>query len=141
MCRTVYKLPGAGTQPVRLIGDQEWIDLIDESKVGRLRELIADLGSVAVAFSGGADSTLLLAVCLQVLGSGDVLAVTADSPTLPRSELAETVALAGELGAAHAVVVGVDDQEPLVRSVSESFGEGLGPTRRRDEGDKRQNDR
>jgi uncharacterized protein len=78
--------------------------VVDQSKIDLLERQIGRLGSVAVAFSGGADSTLLLAVCLQVLGRESVLAVTADSPTLPRTELAEATSLARELGAAHVVI-------------------------------------
>jgi uncharacterized protein len=77
---------------------------VASAQVAQLDEIVRGLGSVAVAFSGGADSTLLLAVCLQVLGAARVLAVTADSPTLPRSELAEARALAAELGAVHRVI-------------------------------------
>ena len=78
--------------------------MASDTKVERLRESVAALGSVVVAFSGGADSTLLLAVCLEVLGTSRVLAVTADSPTLPRSELAEAAAIAKELGARHTII-------------------------------------
>ena len=77
---------------------------VDVPKVARLIDALSSLGSVVVAFSGGADSALLLATSLQVLGRDTVLAVTADSPTLPRSELEDTVALAKELGAEHLVV-------------------------------------
>jgi pyridinium-3,5-biscarboxylic acid mononucleotide sulfurtransferase len=76
----------------------------DPTKINQLHAGIARLGSVAVAYSGGSDSTLLLACCLQALGTQQVLAITADSPTLPRSELAEARALAQELGARHLVV-------------------------------------
>lgn len=74
------------------------------SIMARLSEIIGALGSVAVAFSGGADSTLLLAVSIRVLGADRVLAVTADSATLPRRELEEVRALATELGARLRVV-------------------------------------
>ncbi|MHB1319790.1 MAG: ATP-dependent sacrificial sulfur transferase LarE [Anaerolineae bacterium] len=70
----------------------------------RLKSEIAALESVAVAFSGGADSTLLLAVSVAVLGPEHVLAVTADSPTLPRSELEESQALAAEIGVRQVLV-------------------------------------
>jgi pyridinium-3,5-biscarboxylic acid mononucleotide sulfurtransferase len=76
----------------------------DETKRERLREEIASLESVAVAFSGGVDSTLLLAMSLEVLGRERVLAITADSPTLPRRELEGTQALAAELGARHLII-------------------------------------
>lgn len=74
----------------------------------RLFDIIADLGSVAVAYSGGTDSSYLLAVCLDVLGPDQVLALTADSPLTPRAELADARALAARLGAAHLVLASDD---------------------------------
>jgi uncharacterized protein len=59
--------------------------------------------SVLVAFSGGVDSALVLAVAHSVLGD-KVLAVTADSPSLPRNELEETRQLAQSLGVRHRIV-------------------------------------
>jgi uncharacterized protein len=78
--------------------------MVDQAKIERLKGVIGGLGSVLVAFSGGADSTLLLAMCLDILGTDAVVAVTADSPALPRSELTEAVALAEEIGAKHVVI-------------------------------------
>ncbi len=49
----------------------------------RLRARLAGPGSLNVAYSGGVDSALLLRVAHEVLGSR-VLAVTADSPSVPR---------------------------------------------------------
>lgn len=69
-----------------------------EVKRNRLYALLGDLGSVAVAYSGGVDSTYLLAACLEVLGPDRVLAVTADSPTYPATEKAEAQKVARQLG-------------------------------------------
>jgi len=69
-----------------------------------LCEIVADLDSAAVAFSGGTDSSYLLAICLEVLGADRVLALTADSPLMPRSELADARLFSAHLGASHLVV-------------------------------------
>ena len=78
--------------------------MIEDTKLDALNSIISGLGSVVVAFSGGVDSTLLLAMCSRKLGGNAVLAVTADSPTMPRRELTEAKKLARELGAKHIVV-------------------------------------
>jgi uncharacterized protein len=75
-----------------------------EHKERRLKERVAELGSVAVAFSGGVDSTLLLSVCLEVLGVERVLAVTVESALHPAAERGQAALLAAQLGARHRVV-------------------------------------
>ena len=83
-----------------------------ETKAARLRADLGKLGSVAIAYSGGTDSSYLLAVALDVLGPSPVLALTADSPLTPRAELAEARALAAELGARHLVLPSDDLAQP-----------------------------
>ena len=65
-------------------------------RLERLRAAIRARGPSLVCFSGGVDSTLLLAVAQGVLGDG-CYALTVVSPTLARSERDDAVALAGEL--------------------------------------------
>ena len=74
-----------------------------EQKLAVLRAALRDLPGAVVAFSGGVDSTALLAACVEALGDR-VVAVTADSPSLPRAELAEAQALAQRLGVRHVVL-------------------------------------
>jgi uncharacterized protein len=72
-----------------------------QKKENLIRQL-EDLGSLVVAFSGGVDSTFLLAVAHQVLGER-VLAATATSATYPSRELEEAVEFAKEHGIEHIV--------------------------------------
>ena len=68
-----------------------------------LESTICKLDSVLVAFSGGIDSTLVLAVANKVL-KGRVLAVTAKSDSVPERELHATQQLTYALGIKHKIV-------------------------------------
>ena len=78
----------------------------DMNAIGRKRDNLFDhlkkLGTLAVGFSGGVDSTLLVAAAKQVLGDR-VIAMTAQSPTHPQKELDHARRIADTLGVRHIV--------------------------------------
>jgi uncharacterized protein len=74
------------------------LDRLDSGKLDRACGIVRDLGSVLVAYSGGVDSTLLLKLALDELGSRAV-AVLASSPAYPESEQEQARETARGLGA------------------------------------------
>jgi uncharacterized protein len=76
---------------------------MENDKYERLLEQLRGLEAVAVAFSGGADSALLLAAARVALGQR-VLALTAVTPYMAREDIADALALARDLGVRHELV-------------------------------------
>lgn len=76
---------------------------------------LRELEGVAVAYSGGVDSSVLLCAAREALGERAV-ALIADSPSLARSELAEAIAFARALGVEPVVVATDELEDPRYRA-------------------------
>lgn len=83
------------------------MDTTIQTKQDRLKRRIRELGSVAVAFSGGVDSTFLLKTAHDLLGD-HTLAVTIRSSFFPLRELDEAVQFVQKEGIEH-IVIEVDE--------------------------------
>ncbi len=85
-----------------------------EEKINKLKEILWDLRSVVVAFSGGVDSTFLLAVTSEVLGK-NVLAITAASPMIPTWEIKEAKKIARRLKIKHKLIKTSPLEDPSLK--------------------------
>jgi len=74
-----------------------------QKKYDHLQTILREMNSVALGYSGGVDSTLLLRVAVDILGDSTV-AIIGKSETYPTREFEDALALAREMGARYRVV-------------------------------------
>jgi uncharacterized protein len=80
---------------------QWYADHLLDVRLEALSSRLDELGTVLVAFSGGADSAFLLAAAVRALGADNIVAATAVSPSLATAELPAAVEFAASLGVRH----------------------------------------
>lgn len=73
-------------------------------RLEKMRDILRSLRRVAVAFSGGVDSTFVLKVAVDTLGRENVVAVTGRSASIASGEFDEAVRLAADIGAEHVIL-------------------------------------
>ena len=84
-----------------------------EAKCQQLQKCLRELDSVVIGFSGGVDSSLLVAVAQQTLGN-KVLAVTVASPFCPKTETQQAEAIAIQVGCRHKIIMTNPLADPIV---------------------------
>lgn len=82
-----------------------------EDKKILLQEILISMGSVAVAYSGGVDSTYLLKIAHDNLGE-HAIALTAVSASLPAHELADAQLIARQIGTKHVLIDSHETEDP-----------------------------
>ncbi|HZE01750.1 MAG TPA: ExsB family transcriptional regulator [Pseudonocardiaceae bacterium] len=90
--------------------------VVATSAAAALLDRLGCLDGLVVAFSGGVDSSVVLAAAVRALGTDAVLAAIADSPSLARAELAAARRVAGQIGAQLLVMATDEHVDPGYRA-------------------------
>ena len=91
-----------------------------ESKYKVLKEIIGELKTVLIAYSGGMDSTLLLKICVDVLGADNVVAFIGNAPIFPAKEIEEARQIASDMGIEYVLLnTTILQHKPFVENTKE----------------------
>ena len=82
-----------------------------DTKLNQLENILRELGSVVVAYSGGTDSTLILKIAHDTLGD-KAIAMTAVSASLATADRAEAETIARQIGVRHILVETEETSNP-----------------------------
>jgi pyridinium-3,5-biscarboxylic acid mononucleotide sulfurtransferase len=103
-----------GRGPTGWAMETEW-----GKKKENLINILTGYNSILVAFSGGVDSTFLLAAARQIAGK-KVVAVTVDTPFFPRRELRAAISITDRLNIPHVVLpLDIFDNEKIISNTKE----------------------
>lgn len=72
--------------------------------LSRLQAVLEPLGKIAIACSGGVDSTVLAAAATRILGPQNVLTITVAAPMVPESDREDAAVLQAVTGAPHQII-------------------------------------
>jgi uncharacterized protein len=111
------EFPACGAEGILMTTapDEDAVAFADDT-TARVRAMLAGIGRLGVAFSGGVDSSVLLALAARSLGPDRVVAILGVSPSLAADERSTAHAVARHIGVATVEVTTREGDRPAYRA-------------------------